>query len=86
LFTRAAEVAGLPTGTSIYALRHSSIARMLLRNIPIKLVADLHDTGVVQIERHYGKFITRHADALIQASLLDTSPAPAPANVVSLRG
>ena len=33
-----------PAVVSIYALRHSSIVRMLLRNVPIRLVASLHNT------------------------------------------
>ena len=35
-----------------YGLRHSSIARALLRSVPIKIVADWHDTSVAMIERH----------------------------------
>ena len=35
----------------MYALRHSSIVRMLLRNVPIRLVASLHNTSVAMIER-----------------------------------
>ena len=30
---------------TMYALRHSSIVRMLLRNVPIRLVASLHNTS-----------------------------------------
>jgi hypothetical protein len=56
LFERAARAAELPAGTTIYSLRHSSIARALLRRVPIKLVADWHDTSVAMIERHYGRF------------------------------
>jgi integrase len=85
-FERAAKAAGLPAGSTIYSLRHSSIARMLLRNIPIKICADVHNTSTGQIERHYGRFILRHGDDLIRAVLLDTSPPSPPANVVALRG
>jgi hypothetical protein len=53
LFERAARIAGLPEGTTIYALRHSSIARALLRMAPVRLVASWHDTGVKSIEAHY---------------------------------
>jgi hypothetical protein len=84
-FEQAAREAGLPAGTTIYSLRHSSIVRALLRNVPIKVVADWHDTSTAMIERHYGRFISRHSDDLIRAVLLDTSPAKAPANVVPLR-
>jgi len=84
-FERAARAAGLPKGTTIYSLRHSSIARALLRGAPIKIVADWHDTSTAIIERHYGRFIVHHADDLIRAVLIDTTPASPVANVVALR-
>jgi len=39
----------------MYALRHSSIVRMLLQNIPIRFVASLHNTSVAMIEKTYSK-------------------------------
>ena len=56
----------------MYCLRHSSIVRMLLRNVPIRLVASLHNTSVAMIEKHYSKYITEHhrrhlAPALLRA-------------------
>jgi integrase len=85
-FMQAVRAARLPEGTTIYALRHSSIARALLRNVPIKIVADWHDTSTGQIERHYARFIKHHADELMRAALLDTSPPSSPAGrVVTLR-
>jgi len=85
MFERAARAAKLPTGTTIYALRHSSITRALLRNIPIKVVADWHDTSLDQITKHYGRYIKHHYDELVRGVLLDTAPEPTPANVVALR-
>ena len=85
-FVRAAKAANLPAGTTIYSLRHSSIARALLHNTPIKVVGDWHDTSTAIIERHYGRFIKHHTDDLIRAALLDTTPLSPPANVVALRG
>jgi integrase len=85
-FKEAALVAALPAGTTIYGLRHSSIARMLLRGLPIKLVADTHDTSTAMIERHYGRFLARFGDDAVRSALLDTSPTSAPAKVVALRG
>jgi integrase len=85
MFERAARAAKLPTGTTIYALRHSSITRALLRNIPIKVVADWHDTSVDQITKHYGRYIKHHYDELVRGVLIDTSPPTSPANVVTLR-
>jgi hypothetical protein len=71
LFAKAARAAGLPVDASIYSLRHSSIARALLRNVPIKVVADWHNTSVGIIEAHYGRFLSRHSDDLIRAALVD---------------
>ena len=84
-FERAARVAKLPADTTIYALRHSSIARALLRGLPVKIVADWHDTSVGQIEAHYGRFIKHHYDELVRGALLDTTPPGSPAKVVALR-
>jgi hypothetical protein len=33
---------------------------MLLKNIPIRLIAALHNTSVGQIQRNYSKHITEH--------------------------
>jgi integrase len=47
-----------------YALRHSSIVRGIRANLPLRLVAALHDTSVVMIERHYARYIAGGLDAL----------------------
>lgn len=84
-FERAVTRAGLdPAEVTIYALRHSSIVRQLLANTPIRVVATLHDTSVVMIERTYSKFITDHSDALSRRALLDTTR-PIGENVVALK-
>jgi hypothetical protein len=67
-----------PSKVTMYALRHTSIVRQLLANVPVRVVAALHDTSVLMIERNYSKFIADHADDLARAAL------PAPAEVVSL--
>jgi integrase len=73
-FIKAVKVAGLdPAVVSIYALRHSSIARQLLANVPIRVVAALHDTSVAMIEKNYSKHIADHADELARKALLQTS-------------
>jgi hypothetical protein len=84
-FERAARAAKLPAGTTIYSLRHSSIARALLCGLPIKVVADWHDTSTGQIEAHYGRFLKHHYDDLVRGALLDTTPATTTAAVVPLR-
>jgi integrase len=74
-----------PDVVTMYALRHSSIVRMLLQNVPIRLVASLHNTSVAMIERTYSKYITEHSDDISRAALLHHEPAVA-GNVVSISG
>jgi hypothetical protein len=54
----------------MYCLRHSSITRALLQNVPIRLVASLHNTSVAMIERAYSKFITEYSDSVSRKALL----------------
>jgi hypothetical protein len=70
---------------TIYALRHSSIQRQLLANIPISIVAAGHDTSDAIIRRNYARFIGNHADGLVRPVLLDTTTLPLPAEVIPLR-
>jgi integrase len=65
---------GADPDTTMYALRHSSIARMLLLNVPIRLVASLHNTSVAMIERTYSKYITEHSDDISRKALLQHEP------------
>jgi hypothetical protein len=58
---------------------------MLLKNIPIRLAASLHNTSVAMIEKHYSRYITEHSiDDITRTGLL-SEPAPAAANEVALR-
>ena len=85
-FRAVIEAAGLdPDVVTLSALRHSSIVRHLLANVPIRIVATLHDTSVKMIERTYSRHIAEHTDTLARQALLDTSQA-ATANVVALPG
>jgi integrase len=59
-----------PDEVTLYSLRHSSIVRSLLRNVPIRIIASLHDTSVAMIEKHYSKFIADHSDDIARAALL----------------
>ncbi|MGM4903766.1 integrase [Tardiphaga sp. 866_E4_N2_1] len=54
---KAVQASGLPADTIMYALRHSSIVRGLIGGLPVRLVAALHDTSVLMIEKHYSAFI-----------------------------
>jgi integrase len=67
-----------PARVTLYSLRHTSIVRQLLKNVPVRVVAALHDTSVVMIERNYSKYIADHADELARATL------PQPTEIVSL--
>lgn len=72
-FRRAPEAAGQdPAAVTMYALRHSSIARQLLAGVPVRIVAVAHDTSVAMIERTYSALIGQHSDALVRGALLDT--------------
>jgi integrase len=86
LFVRAAALVGLdPAEVTIYALRHSSIVRALLANVPVRIVAVAHDTSVAMIERTYSKHIADFADALSRKALLDTDAPTTHDKVVVLR-
>ncbi|RXH12467.1 tyrosine-type recombinase/integrase [Bradyrhizobium guangzhouense] len=57
-----------------YALRHSSIVRGIRANLPIRLVAALHDTSVQMIERHYAKWIVDGLDDLAARAVVPLVP------------
>jgi integrase len=76
-----------PDVVTMYALRHSSIVRMLLLNVPIRLVASLHNTSVAMIERTYSRYITEHSDDISRKALLHhDEPAPVADNVIPITG
>ncbi|ESY81780.1 integrase [Mesorhizobium sp. LNHC221B00] len=66
-----------------YSLRHSSIVRGIGANLPIRLVAALHDTSVPMIERHYGRWIADGLEDLAAAAVVRLVPDEA-ANIVTL--
>jgi hypothetical protein len=68
---------------TMYCLRHSSIVRMLLQNIPMRLVASLHNTSVAMIERHYSRYIVEYSDEISRKALLQHEPSSGE-NVVAL--
>jgi hypothetical protein len=72
-----------PSEVTIYALRHSSIVRDLLANVPVRIVATKHDTSIPMIERNYRKYIADHADVLSRRAMFDPG-APSEYNVISL--
>ena len=94
LFRRVVLSAGLDTSeVTIYALRHSSIVRDLLANVPVRIVAAKHDTSIPMIERNYSKYIADHADVLSRRAMLDPGNpcepcliSAAPANLLPPKG
>ena len=83
LFRRVVLRAGLdPSEVTLYALRHSSIVRDLLANVPVRVVATKHDTSIPMIERNYSKYIADHADVLSRRAMLDPS-APSGDNFIA---
>jgi integrase len=70
----AVERAGLPKGTVMYALRHSSIVRGLRAMLPVRLVAALHDTSVQMIEQHYSAFIVDLTEDLARRATISLEP------------
>jgi site-specific recombinase XerD len=85
IWLEVATAVGLGAEATPYLFRHSSIARMLLRGLHTKLVADLHDTSEQMIRQHYGKYIVEHSDEAVRGVLLDDAP-PASAKVIPLSG
>jgi integrase len=74
LFHRSVVIAGLDKAEpaiTLYALRHSSIVRQLLAGTPIRLVAVIHDTSTLMIERTYSRHIADVSDVPVRRALLD---------------
>ena len=69
-----------------YALRHSSIVRGIRANLPIRLVAALHDTSVPMIERHYGRWIADGLEELAARAVVPLVPQEDGVKVTPLRG
>lgn len=61
--------AGL-AGVIPYALRHTSIVRGIRANLPIRLVAAVHDTSVTMIERHYSRWITEGLEEMAARAIV----------------
>jgi integrase len=60
--------AQLPTGTTAYTLRHSTITDLVIGGLPLLTVAQISDTSAEMIELHYGHLV-QHAAAEALAGL-----------------
>src|SRR5262245_19804460 len=74
-FERALKDAGLSKVVP-YALRHSSIVRMLARGVAARTVADVHDTSLQMLERSYAKYIADYSDTVVRAAQIDLAGEP----------
>jgi hypothetical protein len=70
-FRRVVAELGIDPKHTAYSLRHSAIVRMLVANVPLKLVASLCDTSPPMIERSYGRYIADAGDAVARRGMLD---------------
>jgi integrase len=82
LFDAVARRAGIEA--SAYSLRHSSIVRALLANVPTRVVASAHDTSTTVLERVYSRYISDFADTVARRGLIEISGPPAFDNVVAI--
>ena len=76
--------AGLPASVTPYSLRHSSIVRMLRSGLPTQLVASVHDTSTMMIEKHYSGAIHDLLDDVVASAIVPLAP-DVGHKVVSLR-
>jgi integrase len=81
---RIREISGIPQAVP-YAFRHSSIVRAIRSQLPIRLVAALHNTSTLMIEKHYSRWIADGLDELARAAVVPLVPT-AGGNVVPFAG
>ena len=84
MFAKVVKSIGEDSITS-YALRHTHITGQLMAGLPVQLVAKLHDTSIVQIERHYAATITNGTDDLVRRAMVRVDREPVAGNVVPMR-
>ncbi|MGA0594065.1 tyrosine-type recombinase/integrase [Enterovirga sp. CN4-39] len=73
LWDKARAKAELPADTMMTAFRHSSIVRGLKANLPVRLVAALHDTSIQMIEKHYSAYIVDASEELARRAILSVA-------------
>jgi integrase len=67
--------AAMAAGTVPYCLRHSSVVRMLRQGLPVQLVARVHDTSALMLEKNYALHIASALDDLVAGAAISLSPA-----------
>jgi integrase len=64
-WARAAREAGIVDG--LYQLRHACVCRLLLRGVPLRLIASALDTSTTMLERVYSRWIGAHGEDMLRA-------------------
>ena len=82
----AAIAAGLPQSASSYSFRHSSIVRALREGLPVRLVAQIHDTSIQMIERNYTRFMAHALEDMARKAIMPMVEPERGDNVVSIAG
>lgn len=82
----AVKAAELPASASAYSFRHSSIVRALREGLPVRLVAQLHDTSIQMIERNYTRFMAHALEELARKAVVPMVTEDRASNVVSIGG
>jgi integrase len=82
----AVKAAKLPANASSYSFRHSSIVRGLRVGLPVRLVAQLHDTSIQMIERNYTRFMAHALEELARKAVVPMVAEDRGDNVVSING
>lgn len=81
----AANAAELPSSASSYSFRHSSIVRALREGLPVRLVAQLHDTSLAMIERNYTRFMAHALEDVARKAIMPMVEQERGENVVAFR-
>ena len=74
---KALALAKLPAAITPYRLRDASIIRGLAAGLPVRLVAQLHDTSAAMIEKHYSSHIADALSEVARRAVVPVAPAPA---------
>lgn len=80
----AATVAELPASAPSYSFRHSSIVRALREGLPVRLVAQLHDTSLAMIERNYTRFMAHALEDIARKAIMPLVQMDRGENVVAI--
>jgi integrase len=68
-WARAARASGIENG--LYQLRHAAVCRLLVRGVPMRLVAAALDTSTVMLEQVYSRWIAGHGEGMMVADAAD---------------